>query len=99
MRFWVFTAAAALLGTAGAAPAQADYYPPFYGYSPYFGGPAPYFEGDDVHSSAIISEGLPGMGTRTYYRGGPFFHYRTVRAVRPLPARKSRRVRALTTKG
>lgn len=86
------------VGAAFAAPAQADGFPPFYGYSPYLGGPVVYFTGEeDVRAASVISDGLPGMGTRTYYRGGPFYTYQPVQPpVRHAP-RKSRRV--LVTKG
>lgn len=83
--------------------ARADSYPPFYGYSPYFGGPTTYFTpDDDVHSASTLSEGLPGFGTRTYYRGGPFYRYRpnvVRRAYYPRHQRQQRRRSVLVRKG
>ncbi len=58
----------------GASAARADGYPPFYGYSTYFGGPATYFTDDtDVQQVTKPLDGVFGFGTRTYYRGGPFW--------------------------
>ena len=87
---------AATLGSA----AKADGFPPFYGYSPYLGGPAVYFTPEeDVRAASIISDGLPGMGTRTYYRGGPFFTYQSAKRARVYAPRHSRRRVTLVTKG
>ena len=85
----------------GLGAAKADGYPPFYGYSPYFGGPATYFTPTpDVHSASTLSDGLPGMGTRTYYRGGPFWHYRSVAVRRAYhPRHHYRRRTVLVRKG
>lgn len=91
------------MGMASGGLARADSYPPFYGYSPYFGGPTTYFTPDsDVHSASTLSEGLPGFGTRTYYRGGPFYRYRpnvVRRAVYPRHYRHQRRRSVLVRKG
>jgi hypothetical protein len=84
--------AAGLVAAAGAA--QADGYPPFYGYSPYFGGPAPYFTPDDtIHEVTTEKGGEYGFGTRTYYRGGPFWTYQATprRFVRARPTRHASR--------
>lgn len=84
-----FTAALPLLAAATSG-AQADGYPPYYGYSPYFGAPATYFDGDDVQQATLRGDGLPGFGTRTYYRGGPFWAYKpnTRRAYYPRAQRR-----------
>jgi len=80
--------------------ARADGFPPFYGYSPYLGGPAVYFTPeDDVRAASIVSEGLPGMGTTTYYRGGPFFTYQSAKRARVYAPRHGRRRVTLVTKG
>ena len=83
---------AALLAGFGTT-ALADGGQPFYGYSPYFGQPAPYFTPDnDVRQATSEEGGSYGFGTRTYYRGGPFWHYRPVsRTLRPHDARRSAR--------
>ena len=100
MRFGLTIAAALAVGAAFAAPAHADGFPPFYGYSPYLGGPAVYFTPEeDVRVASVIGEGLPGMGTRTYYRGGPFFTYQSVRPTRAYAPRQTRRRPVLATKG
>ena len=94
MRTAQITLAVAALVMSGCGMAMADGYPPFYGYSGYFGGPRTYFTPEnDVRSAATISEGLPGYGTRTYYRGGPFFYHRSF-ATHPgyYPRAKRRRV-------
>ncbi|NNM75217.1 hypothetical protein [Enterovirga aerilata] len=99
MRLVIMAAGAVAVGAALAGPAAADGHPPFYGYSPYLGGPAAYFTPeDDVRAASVQSDGLPGMGTRTYYRGGPFFTYQSVRPKPAAMPRHSRR-RALVTKG
>lgn len=70
-----FAAAAAML-VAAAGVAHADGYPPFYGYSPYFGQTTTYFTPDDtIHQVTKPLNGEYGFGTRTYYRGGPFWTY------------------------
>lgn len=71
---------------------------PYYGYSPYFGGPATYFDGDDVRQATLRGEGLPGFGTRTYYRGGPFWGYKS-NARRLYAPRGQRRAVVLRRKG
>ena len=70
--------------------ARADGYPPFYGYSDYFGGPRVYFTPDDtIRETTSEVGGEYGFGTRTYYRGGPFWGYgRDVR--RPVYASRER---------
>ncbi len=67
--------AAGLLGASSAV--RADGYPPFFGYSPYFGGPTTYFTGEDTIREVTRPDtgGEYGFGTRTYYRGGPFWAY------------------------
>lgn len=98
MRIGLAVVAAAAIGSAFAAPARADGYPPFYGYSPYLGGPVAYFSPEsDVRAASVISDGLPNGGTRTYYRGGPFFTYQPTKA-RVTPRYRSRR-EVLVTKG
>ena len=83
-----------------AGSASADGFPPFYGYSPYLGGPAVYFTPEeDVRAASIQGEGLPGMGTRTYYRGGPFFTYQSVKRRGAYAPRHTRRRATLVTKG
>lgn len=95
--------AALFVAALGAGPAQADGYPPFFGYSPYFGGPTTYFTPEpDVISASTLSEGLPGFGTRTYYRGGPFYRFRPAsvrRAYYPHQPRRHRRRAVLVRKG
>ena len=100
MRLGIVASAAVMLSAASAGSASADGYPPFYGYSPYFGGPATYFTHDpDVRSASILSDGLPGFGKRVYYRGGPFWHYRSVHPRRAYYPRHHRRRVVLTRKG
>lgn len=100
MRYSLTTVAAAILTVAAAPAALADGRTPFYGYSTYFGGPAPYYTGDtDVHSASTQSVGLPGMGTRTYTEGGPFWHHRGDRSVRAYYPRNHRRRVALRRRG
>lgn len=86
------------MGLAAAGAARADGYPPFFGYSPYLGGPTPYFTPDDtIHEVTKPAQGGEwGFGTRTYYRGGPFWGYeptphRHVASV-PYSRRHARRV-------
>ena len=99
MRIKLAALATAAAGLFVAGPALADGFPPFYGYSPYFGGPAVYFTPEeDVRAASIRSDGLPGMGTRTYYRGGPFFTYQPNNR-RALAPRHTRRRAILVTKG
>ena len=70
------------LGVAGGA-AQASGYPAFYGYSSYLGGPTTYFSReDDVGQATTRRDGPDGFGTRTYYRGGPFWTYGPARVRR-----------------
>ncbi len=100
MRMKLAALATVAAGIALAGPAFADGFPPFYGYSPYLGGPAVYFTPeDDVRAASIQSEGLPGMGTRTYYRGGPFFTYQSAKRKGAYAPRHSRRRAVLVTKG
>lgn len=92
--------AAYCLGMLGLGTAHADGYPPFYGYSPYFGGPRTYFTpDDDVRSASTLSAGLPAFGTRTYYRGGPFWHYKAVGVRRAYHPHRYRRRVVLIRKG
>jgi hypothetical protein len=100
MRFGLtILASVAFAATLGSA-AKADGFPPFYGYSPYLGGPAVYFTPEeDVRAASIVGEGLPGMGTRTYYRGGPFFTYQSAKRARAYAPRHGRRRATLVTKG
>jgi hypothetical protein len=100
MRIGLAAFGAAAIGMALVAPARADGYPPFYGYSPYLGGPVAYFTPEnDVRVASVVSDGLPGMGTRTYYRGGPFFTYQSVRSQRVHAPRHRARRAVLVTKG
>ena len=100
MRMKLAALATVAAGLVCSGPVWADGFPPFYGYSPYLGGPTAYFTPDeDVRVASIQGEGLPGMGTRTYYRGGPFFTYRSHRAQRAHTPRQSRRRAVLATKG
>lgn len=80
-----FVALAGLVSTA----ARADGYPPFFGYSPYFGSPTTYFTPEDtVHEVVRPGDGGQyGFGTRTYYRGGPFWAYQSTQRRRAAPAR------------
>lgn len=99
-RFWM--GAAAVLALSGVSPALADGYPPFYGYSPYFGGPATYFSPDaDVQQVTKFKDGEPGFGTRTYYRGGPFWTYRPTTVRGRYTGARERRARrsVLRSKG
>lgn len=93
--WWLRGAASIALGWLGAGgPVQADGYPPFYGYSTYFGGPAPYFSLEtDVQQATAFPGGDPGFGTRTYYRGGPFWTYRPARARGAFTGPRERRTR------
>ena len=78
MRARVIWAGAALAAgmVMAVASARADGYPPFYGYSPYFGGPATYFTPEDTIRQVTTPKGGEyGFGTRTYYRGGPYWGY------------------------
>ena len=98
VRFGALVAAAAGLAFSG--PAWADGFPPFYGYSPYLGGPTVYFTPEeDVRVASIRGEGLPGMGTRTYYRGGPFYSYQSSKRPATYAPRHSRRRAVIVTKG
>ena len=100
MRFGLTILASIEAAATLASAAKADGYPPFYGYSPYLGGPAAYFTPEeDVRAASVISDGLPGMGTRTYYRGGPFFTYQSTKPTRAHAPRHSRRRATLVTKG
>lgn len=83
-----FVAAAGLAGLAASTAARADGYPPFFGYSPYFGSPTPYFTPEDtIHEVTSAGVGDSGFGTRTYYRGGPFWGYQSNQRRRVAPAR------------
>jgi hypothetical protein len=72
---------------------RADGYPPYFGYSPYFGGPTTYFTPEDtIHEVTKPADGGEfGFGTRTYYRGGPFWAYQETPRRRIAPARYSNR--------
>lgn len=74
----------ALVGICGlAGAAQAGGYPAYYGYSPYLGGPTTYFTREnDVQQATTVRDTPAGFGTRTYYRGGPFWTYAPARARR-----------------
>jgi hypothetical protein len=83
-----FVAAAGLAGTCANTAARADGYPPFFGYSPYFGSPTTYFTPEDtVHEATSAGLGDTGFGTRTYYRGGPFWAYQSTQRRRVAPVR------------
>ena len=76
----------------GVGATRADGYPPFYGYSDYFGGPAADFTPEtDVQQVTRPEGGYFGFGTRTYYRGGPFWAYKATRVARASTVRKGRR--------
>ena len=101
---WLGRAAAVALALGASGSAQADGYLPFYGYSPYFGGPTTYFSQEsDVQQVTKARDGDFGFGTRTYYRGGPFWAYRSSHAGRGHAAapreRRARRSAALRRKG
>lgn len=64
---------------------------PFYGYSPYFGGPSTSFSRDsDVEQATTQRDN--GFGTRTYYRGGPFWRYQPSGYRRAIYSSHRRRV-------
>jgi hypothetical protein len=100
MRMKLATLATVAVGVVFAGAARADGFPPFYGYSPYLGGPAVYFTPEeDVRIGSVQSGGLPGMGTRTYYRGGPFFTYQSNKRQEFYGPRHRTRRATLVTKG
>lgn len=74
-RLWCGLAVVTGLGLAGGS-AEAGGYPAYYGYSTYLGAPTPYFTREnDVGQATTRRDDPDGFGTRTYYRGGPFWTY------------------------
>lgn len=80
--------------------AEAEGYPPFYGYSPYFGGPAVYFTPDtDVRVATTQDGSAFGIDKRTYYYGGPFYHFQPSPVRHASHPRRHRRHTVLRTRG